>query len=238
LGAGAVVGSAAGAPGWLVCVAVIGGLAGWEAVRVAEARATVAGGWGAGIAAGVGGGLVLAVLFVVTVLVQRRRRRPWGRGGPLLVLVITAALLLLIAVLTSTPPRPIGPDPAPYVVTSGIAVAEIAYVSTCLALLAVLAAASLPAALVRERRRGRMPQGARHRHEAAPLRASVDRPGTGDGRPGTRRARSVRDDYEVDLWLAGSGQAMGPLPSQPRRLKSASRIAIATTSEPMPRKRK
>jgi hypothetical protein len=35
-----------------------------------------------------------------------------------------------------------------------------------------------------------------------------------------------------------SGQAVGPLPSQPRRLKRMNRRTIATSSEPMPRKRK
>jgi hypothetical protein len=137
--------------GWLVFVALIGGLAAWEAVRVAEARATVGGGWGAGIAAGTAVSLALAGLFAVTVLVQRRRQRPWRRGGPLLILVITNALLLLIAVLTSTPPRPIGPNPVPYVVTSGVGVAEIAYVSACLVELAVLAAVLIAVSLVRRR---------------------------------------------------------------------------------------
>ena len=143
--------------GWLVGVAVLGGLAAWEAVRVAEAQATVGGGWGAGIAVGTAVSLVLAGLFAVTVLVQRRRQRPRRRGGPLLILVITQALLLLVAVLTSTPPRPIGPNPVPYVVTSGAGVAEIAYVSACLAELAVLAAVLLAVSLVR--RRGRAAAG-------------------------------------------------------------------------------
>jgi hypothetical protein len=49
--------------GWLVFVALIGGLAAWEAVRVAEARATVGGGWGAGIAAGTAVSVALAGLF-------------------------------------------------------------------------------------------------------------------------------------------------------------------------------
>ena len=141
--------------GWLVGVAVLGGLAAWEAVRVAEAQATVGGGWGAGIAVGTAASLVLAGLFAVTVLVQRRRQR--RRGGPLLILVITQALLLLVAVLTSTPPRPIGPNPVPYVVTSGAGVAEIAYVSACLVELAVLAAVLLAVSLIR--RRGRAAEG-------------------------------------------------------------------------------
>lgn len=143
--------------GWLAGVAVIGGLAAWEAVRVAEAQATVGAGWGAGIAAGTAVSLALAGLFAVTVLAQRRRQRPWRRGGPPLILVITNGLLLLVAVLTSTPPRPIGPNPVPYVVTSGVGVAEIAYVSACLVELAVLAAVLLAVSLFR--RRGRAAAG-------------------------------------------------------------------------------
>jgi membrane protease YdiL (CAAX protease family) len=139
--------------GWLVFVAFLVGLAAWEAVRVAEARATVADGWGTGLAAGVGGGLALSALLTVTVLVQLRRNRPWRGGRPLLVLAVTIALLLFFAVLTSTPPRRFEPNPVPYVVTSGIGVAEIAYVSTCLALLAVLPAVAIPMARMSRRRR-------------------------------------------------------------------------------------
>ena len=137
--------------GWLVFVAFIGGLAAWEAVRVAEARATVGGGWGAGIVAGTAVSLALAGLFAATVLVQRRRQRPLRRGWPLLILLIASALLLLVAVLTSTPPRPIGANPVPYVVTSGVGVAEIAYVSACLVELAVLVAVLLAVSLTRRR---------------------------------------------------------------------------------------
>ena len=137
--------------GWLVGVAVLGGLAAWEAVRVAEARATVGDGWGVGIAVGTLVSVALAGLFAVTVLAQRRRHRPKRGSGPLLILAITYALLLLVAVLTSTPPKSIGPNRLPYVVTSGAGVAEIAYVSTCLVELAVLAAVLLAVSLVRRR---------------------------------------------------------------------------------------
>jgi H+/gluconate symporter-like permease len=101
----------------------------------------------------VGGGLALFALVAVTILVQLRRQRSWRGGRPLLILAVTIALLLFVAVLTSTPPRKFEPNPAPYVVTSGVGVAEIAYVSTCLALLAVLPAAAIPMAQVRRRRR-------------------------------------------------------------------------------------
>lgn len=143
------------AAGWLGFGVVLGGFATWEAVRAAAARATVADGWGAGLAAGVGGGLALFALVAVTILVQLRRQRSWRGGRPLLILAVTIALLLFVAVLTTAQLRPLGPNRVPYVVTSGIGVAEIAYVSTCLALLAVLPAVAIPMAQVRRRRRSR-----------------------------------------------------------------------------------
>ena len=71
-----------------------------------------------------------------------------------LVFVAFLVGLAAVAVLTSTPPRPIGPNPVPYVVTSGIGVAEIAYVSTSLALLAALPAVAIPMSQISGRRRG------------------------------------------------------------------------------------
>jgi hypothetical protein len=41
-----------------------------------------------------------------------------------------------------------------------------------------------------------------------------------------------------DLGIDGYGQAVGPLPSQPRRLNIISSKMIAASSEPMPRNRK
>lgn len=96
----------------LVFFAAAGGIAAWEAVRIADARATVVSGWAAGIAAGAGGGLVLAALVAVMALVQRQR--PWSRRGrprAVLILILTTVLLLVVAVLVSTPPRQYGPHP-------------------------------------------------------------------------------------------------------------------------------
>jgi hypothetical protein len=86
----------------------------------------------------------------VAILVQRRR--PWYSGRPQVILIITIVLLLVVAVLTSTPPRQLGPEPVPYVVTSGIEVAEIAYISMCLAQFTVLLVVLTVVTLVRERR--------------------------------------------------------------------------------------
>ncbi len=116
---------------WLFFFAVTSLIAAWEAARIADARATVASGWAAGLAVGTGGGLVLAALVAVTPLVQRQRQ--WSRYGRpqailSLIVILTTVLFLVVAVLTSTPPRQYGSHPAPYVITSGIGVAEIAYV--------------------------------------------------------------------------------------------------------------
>ena len=65
---------------------------------------------------------------------------------------ITIMLLLVVAFLTSTPPRQFGPHPVPYVITSGIEVAEIAYVGIFFAGFAVVLVAWLVAQV-----RGRNP---------------------------------------------------------------------------------
>jgi hypothetical protein len=108
-------------------------MATWEAVRIADARATVVSGWTTGIAVGAGGGLVLAALIAVTALTQRQRhwfRRHRPQAILILILILTTVPLLFVAVLTSAPPRQYGSHPVPYVITSGIEVAEIAYVGT------------------------------------------------------------------------------------------------------------
>jgi len=122
---------------WLAFFAFTGGLAAWEAVRIAVARATVASGWATGIAAGAGIGLVLAALFAATALAQRRRPRS-RRGRRQAIPILTMTLLLVVAFLTSTPVRQFTPNPAPYVITSGFEVAEIAYVGVYFAGFAVV----------------------------------------------------------------------------------------------------
>jgi hypothetical protein len=136
---------------WLVCLAVTGGGAAWEAVRLADARGTVAGGWAAGIAAGVGLGLALEALVAVPVLVQLRQRRPVAKPAAMvfLALTLTIVLLVFVAFVTSAPPK--NPGPVPYVTTSAIGVAEISYACTFLAQFAVGVVAWLMAALRRRR---------------------------------------------------------------------------------------
>lgn len=72
-----------GQNGWRKWVEFIGGAA-WEAVRLADARGTVASGWAAGIAAGVGLGLGLEALAAVPVLIRLPRsiaKPPSSRWG-------------------------------------------------------------------------------------------------------------------------------------------------------------
>lgn len=136
---------------WFVCFAVTSGGAAWEAVRLADARGTVASGWAAGIAAGVGLGLALEALVAVPVLVQLRRPRSIAKPKAMLFLALILAIVLLVfvAFFTSAPPKQ--PEPVPYATTSGIGVAEIAYVCTFLAQFAVGVVAWLMVAL-RQRR--------------------------------------------------------------------------------------
>jgi hypothetical protein len=138
----------------LVFFAAAGLIATWEAVRIADARATVVSGWTAGIALGAGSGLVLATLAAVTTFVQRqpqwsRRDRP--QAVLALIVILTPLLLLVVALLSSTSPRRYGSHPAPDVITSGIEVAEIAYAGTFSAVFAVAIIAWL-AAEVRKHR--------------------------------------------------------------------------------------
>ena len=137
----------------VVFFASMGGVGAWEAVRVADARATVGSGWAAGIAAGAGGCLVLAALVVVTVLAQRGRTLP-RRGGrrALLALIITIALIMVVAALSSMPLRHHGRNQAPYVITSGFEVAEMSYVAVFFLGIGVAVLAAMLVAPARKRR--------------------------------------------------------------------------------------
>jgi hypothetical protein len=135
--------------GWFIAFAVTGGGAAWEAVRLADARGTVASGWAAGIVAGVGVGLALEALVAVPIMVQFRRRRPVAKPKAMLFLALTIVLLVFVAFVTSAPPK--NPGPVPYVTTSAIGVAEISYACTFLAQFALGVVAWLVAVL-RQRR--------------------------------------------------------------------------------------
>ncbi len=115
-----------------------------EAVRIADARATVASGWAAGIAAGAGAGLVLAIPIAATACGLRKQPRS-RRSRPLVLLLLilaqTAIGLFLAAAFISSPPRQHGSHRVPDVITSGIEVAEMAYIGIVCGGFAVMLAA-------------------------------------------------------------------------------------------------
>lgn len=131
----------------LFAFAATGGLAAWEAVRIAEARATVASGWAAGVAAGAGTGLVLAALVIAPILVRRQRSRTRGKLGGALIITIT--MLVAVTFFTSLPPRQYVSNSVPDVITTGVEVAEIAYLSTVFAGLALASIAWIMAKALR-----------------------------------------------------------------------------------------
>jgi hypothetical protein len=123
----------------LFAFAATSGLAAWEAVRIAEARATVASGWAAGVAAGAGTGLVLAALVIPPILV--RRQRSWTSRKLAGALIVPITILTVVTLFTSLPPRQYVPNSVPHVITTGIEVAETAYLSTVFAGLALMSVA-------------------------------------------------------------------------------------------------
>jgi hypothetical protein len=133
----------------LVITAVPGVLAAAEALRIATARATVPGGWAAGIAAGAGVSLALVALLVAAELARRRRL---SSGRPEVFLVIAIVLLLAVAFCASTPAQDRWDGRMPAVVTSDVEVAAIAYLGMCLAQLAVLQPVLIVRAVVRKAR--------------------------------------------------------------------------------------
>lgn len=139
---------------WLVGFAVTGGGAAWEARRLADARGTVASGWAAGIIAGVGLAVALQVLFAVPALARGLRPRSIGNR------IIMIVFLLFVAIVVSMPPRQ---NPAHYVITSGIEVAEIAFASILFAESAVLVVLVpvVGLAALRNRRTGTSPPNSR-----------------------------------------------------------------------------
>lgn len=118
-----------------VGMAVLGWMAVWEAERITAARRTVTGGWAAGLAAGVVGSLMLTALLVVAL---RMNKRTSGRAlGAVSVLTLVITVSVLVAFSATAPPR-VNVNHVPYVVTTAIAVAGMAYAATfavlCLAL--------------------------------------------------------------------------------------------------------
>jgi len=119
---------------FLIGFAALGGLTWWEAARIEGAHATVAQGWGTGLAVGILASLGLTAAWVVALWATRGRPRPQQRA------LWSLALILVISFcfcLRSTFPNG-SPGAGPSVITTGIEVGEIAYVATYSAYFMVL----------------------------------------------------------------------------------------------------
>ncbi|HET9091770.1 MAG TPA: hypothetical protein VFN50_05140 [Acidimicrobiales bacterium] len=125
----------------------------WEAARLAAAQRTVAHGFAAGLVAGVAASLALTVLLVAALRTKRSFRLPVANAATVVVTVS------LVVAFEWTAPPTVHVKNQPFVVTSGITVAGMAYTATFGALLvAVIGWAS--ARVVRNRRIARASTGA------------------------------------------------------------------------------
>ena len=130
-----------------VLVVVLTVLALAEVGGVAQARHTVAHGWGTGLATGVAASFVLSAFIGGLVWT---RRGPDLSAGRLLVGALTVAVSILAAFFC-TAPHASGPGNSSYVVTSWASVACMAYDATTLAQLVVVMICSTTAAYLRRR---------------------------------------------------------------------------------------
>ena len=143
-----------------VGTAVLGFIAWWEAARIEGARATVAHGWGAGLAAGILVSIGLTAIWWVMLLVTRGE--PGRRQAAVLVLGLIVIASLVVCGRATLPPA--STTAGPYVITTGIEVAGITYVATFSAYFAGL---SIWAGIGLFRQ-GRRAQGSRRRPGPGP----------------------------------------------------------------------
>lgn len=128
---------------YLLGVAITGGIAAWEALRIASAQQTVPADWGAGVAWGAGAALAVPALTAAAAWVLQRSRRgdDLARGQRTVVAVllgvVVEAVLVIVAFASSTGSKYKAPG-HPYVTVSSFGVAGMAYVGTTAALLAVI----------------------------------------------------------------------------------------------------
>jgi uncharacterized membrane protein YraQ (UPF0718 family) len=133
----------------LIGIVFLGWLAWWEASRLGSAHRTVAHGWGAGVAVGLLAAIALTGAVAVMLASARDRTAVRARAHWSLITVLFVSWAICLR--ATIPPRTA--ITAPYVITTGMEVGEIAYVATCSALTAVLIAW----AAVRLRRRASVP---------------------------------------------------------------------------------
>lgn len=121
-------------------IAALGALTVWEIVRIAAARHTVPGGWAAGLATGVAAGLAMATVLII--MYRFLRRAPRKIGGPWSLTLLIGVSPAFVFVFTAPQPGP--ESDVPYVVTTGGAVAGMAYAAMFFALYLALAVRAIP----------------------------------------------------------------------------------------------
>jgi hypothetical protein len=106
-------------------IAGLGWLTWWEAARIETAHGTVAQGWGTGLAVGIAASVGLTAAWWAMLLVTRGQLV--RRQTATVVLGVILAVSFVLCLKTTLPPSGTA---APYVITTGIEVGEIAYVAT------------------------------------------------------------------------------------------------------------
>jgi len=103
----------------------VGWVTWWEATRIETAQGTVAQGWGTGLVAGIAACLCVIALWTVVLRVTRGQQGRQQRAlVPLSVITVASYVLCLRTTAAETGAS------GPYVVTTGLAVGEMAYVAT------------------------------------------------------------------------------------------------------------
>jgi hypothetical protein len=110
-----------------ISVAAMSGLVLAEASWIAQARHTVPRGWGAGLAAGIAASLGLTALFIVVTWAARREP---GRAAIALSVIGLVIVVSFFVAWRGTAPHNSAPGQAPYVITSWVSVAGMAYAGT------------------------------------------------------------------------------------------------------------
>jgi hypothetical protein len=122
-------------------IAALGAITIWEIVRVAAARHTVASGWAAGLGGGLAASLAMTTVLIITYkLIQGTPRKI---GGPLWLLTLLIGVSPSFA-FVFTAPQPGPQSETPYVVTTGGAVAAMAYAAAFFTFYLALAVRAIP----------------------------------------------------------------------------------------------
>ena len=105
----------------LIGIAALAGLAIWESARIADAQATVPQGWLTGLVSGVAGGVALMAAGYPAIKLARR--------APAVTWIWAVVLVVAFGIaFRGTAPDPNAPGP--YVITTGIGVAGMAFTAT------------------------------------------------------------------------------------------------------------